>query len=98
MRSDGDVRRGAPLTLLVDGQAVAAFEGETIATALLACDLLAFRLDRGGRPRGLFCNMGVCGECLVTVAGGSASPRRLRACLTPAADGMIVTTRPDERR
>ena len=34
MRSDGDVRRGAPLTLLVDGQAVAAFEGETIATAI----------------------------------------------------------------
>jgi predicted molibdopterin-dependent oxidoreductase YjgC len=40
-----------------------------------------------GEPRGPFCGMGVCFECEVTV-----DERVVRACLTPATDGMVVTT------
>ena len=92
MRSDKDVKRGRSMKVSVDGRAVAAFEGETIATAMLAQDILAFRRDRAGRPRGLFCNMGVCGECLVTVTQAGAPRRRLRACITEVADDMTVVT------
>lgn len=40
-------------------------------------------------PRGLYCGMGVCFECVVTVNGQSA-----RACITPVSEGMIVELQP----
>lgn len=92
MRSAHDVVRGAPLSLTVDGQPLEAFSGETLASVMLAADQRAFRQDRQGRPRGLFCNMGVCSECLVDVTTPAGPMRRLRACITPALDGMSVTT------
>ncbi|MDM7955708.1 (2Fe-2S)-binding protein [Blastomonas sp.] len=85
-----DVERGEPITIVIDGQQVACFAGETIATAMLAAGLDAFRTDQRGKPRGLLCNMGSCYECLVT---DIATGRRIRACLAPAADGMEVSTR-----
>lgn len=91
MRSRHDVTRGAALSLSIDGRTVEAFEGETVAAAMLAADRRAFRLDRAGRPRGLFCNMGVCSECLVDIET-EGQTRRLRACVTPVGDGMTITT------
>ena len=85
--------RGAPFTLFVDGGEVTAFAGETIATAMLADGRAAMRRDRSGAPRGLFCNMGTCSECLVTLRGDGGA-RRVRACLTPAAPGLRVETGP----
>ena len=87
MRILPDVERGAPVTVRVDGVAVPAFEGETLATAMLAAGKGVFRRDGRGAPRGLYCNMGSCGECMVTVAG-----RRVRACLTDVAEGMEIAT------
>ena len=92
MRSDHDVVRGARLTVTIDGQAVEAFDGETLASVMLAAEQRVFRLDRQGRPRGLYCNMGVCSECLVDVAIGQGASRRLRACLTSVSEGMRVVT------
>lgn len=89
MRRTEGVARGEAFALNVDGGVVQAYPGETIATAMLAADRLAFRRDRSGRARGLFCNMGVCSECLVTVWDGAAS-RRVRACLAAAEPGMVV--------
>ncbi|MBY8821444.1 (2Fe-2S)-binding protein [Sphingomonas colocasiae] len=81
--------RGAAITVIVDGAPVPAFAGETLATAMIAADRTAFRHDTRRVARGLFCNMGSCSECLVTrVADG----RRIRACLTEAADGLEVRT------
>lgn len=85
-----DVQRGEPIAITVDGQSVACFDGETVATAMLAAGLDTFRTDQRGRPRGLLCNMGSCYECLVT---DTATGRRVRACLAQAADGMEVSTR-----
>jgi predicted molibdopterin-dependent oxidoreductase YjgC len=83
------ITRGAPVGLSFDGEPIEAFEGETIAAALLAGGTRATRVTRrGGRPRGLFCAIGACHDCLVRVDGSSP----VRSCLTPVRDGMQVTT------
>ena len=86
------VVRGEPVLLTIDGCAVAAFAGETVAAALLAADKPVFRRDLAGHSRGLFCNMGTCSECFVTLHLSGGAFRRLRACLLPVADGLVVTT------
>lgn len=91
MRRSEGVSRGEAFVFNVDGCTVQAYPGETVATAMVAADRLAFRRDRSGRVRGLFCNMGVCSECLVTVRDGAHS-RRVRACLATAEPGMMVET------
>jgi aerobic-type carbon monoxide dehydrogenase small subunit (CoxS/CutS family) len=50
--------------------------------------ILTLRHDNEGHPRGMYCGMGVCYECLVTVDDVS----NVRACMTTARDGMIVST------
>jgi len=81
------ITRGPALRVTIDGQPVAGHDGETIATLMLAAGLPA-RQDSSGQPRGLWCNMGSCGECTVRLKG-----RQVRACLTPAEDGMVIETR-----
>jgi len=62
------VKRGPAVRFLVDGQAVDAFEGESVAAALYAAGMRELRRSpRDGAPRGLFCMMGSCQECLVWV-------------------------------
>lgn len=61
--------------------------GQTVAAALIAAGIRSWRTTRhGAAPRGLFCGIGACFDCLVTVNG---SPE-LRACLLPARDGDVV--------
>jgi hypothetical protein len=70
-----------------DGQELTAQEGQTIAAALLAAGRRAFRqTSRRGEPRGLFCGMGVCFDCLVCINGRP----NLRACQAPVIEGMRV--------
>jgi len=88
MRIERDTRRGRPISIRVDGVEIGSFEGETVAAAMLEQDV-AFRRDTRGRDRGLFCNMGTCSECMVTLL---PSRRRVRACITPASDGMELVT------
>jgi D-hydroxyproline dehydrogenase subunit gamma len=79
------VRRGAPIQIQVNGTPLTAFQGEAIATALLARGQVALRATpKQGRPRGLFCAMGVCFDCLVTVDGVP----NVRSCVTAAREGM----------
>ncbi|GAA4873553.1 (2Fe-2S)-binding protein [Kitasatospora sp. NPDC048365] len=80
---------GPARTVLFDGRPVPALPGQTIAAALWAAGVLAWRTTRdGGRPRGAFCGIGQCFDCLATVNG---RPNR-RTCLEPAEDGDTVTT------
>ena len=83
-----EVDRGRAIRITVDGVPVPAYEGETIAGALLASGRRAWRHTRHGQPRGLYCGIGLCFDCLVTVDG---TPN-VRACLTPVAAGMVVET------
>jgi predicted molibdopterin-dependent oxidoreductase YjgC len=91
IRPGTPIERGEPITIQVDGTPLQARRGETIATALLANGQRVLRRTRvGGKPRGLFCAMGVCFDCLVTVNGRSG----VRACLAKVEPGMEVS-RPD---
>jgi D-hydroxyproline dehydrogenase subunit alpha len=78
-----------PVTFWYDGQPVPALEGETIAAALAASGITALRPTRDGQRRGLYCGMGACQECLVTVDGRASQ----RACMTKAAPGQVVRSR-----
>ena len=86
----GETRlRGTPLTLFVDGRTVDAHEGESVAAVLQAEGSTALRRSaRLAEPRGLFCGMGVCFECVVRVNGRP----NVRACMTPVEGGMRVET------
>jgi len=81
---------GSPVRLNFDGREIAALEGETIAAALASSDIVTVRQARSGAPRGPFCGMGVCFDCLVTVDGRPGQ----RACLTKVAAGMDVRSSP----
>jgi len=87
-RRIGSPEARQPLAITVDGQPVQAFAGETVATVLLALGQRTFRHTGKGSPRGLFCGMGVCFDCLVTVDG----VENVRACMTPVAEGMVIAT------
>ena len=85
----GPLEARQPLTVKVDGEPVPAFAGESVATVLLAMGWRTFRhTDRNHAPRGLFCGMGVCFDCLVTVDG----IENVRACMTPVQEGMEIET------
>jgi predicted molibdopterin-dependent oxidoreductase YjgC len=75
--------------LTVDGVPITAEEGQSVAAALMASGRRAWRsTPRYAQPRGLFCGMGVCFDCLVEIDGRA----NLRACRTLALPGMRVKT------
>ena len=81
--------RGTSVILEIDGQTVEAYEGETIAAVMLSLGLRTFRhTEKTHEPRGIFCGMGICQECRVTVNGIP----NVRACMTPVASGMVIET------
>jgi D-hydroxyproline dehydrogenase subunit alpha len=81
---------GAPaFTFRFDEERIMAAPGQTVAAALWAAGIRSWRTTRGsGTPRGLFCGIGACFECLITIDG---EPNQ-RACLVPARQDMVVTT------
>jgi hypothetical protein len=60
--------------------------GHSVAAALIAAGIRAWRSTPDGQPRGLFCGIGACYDCLVTVNGQPAQ----RACLVRARDGDVI--------
>ncbi|MFJ8386637.1 (2Fe-2S)-binding protein [Streptomyces sp. NPDC094438] len=82
-------RPGASFEITFDGRPVPALSGQSVAAALWGAGILAWRTTRGGgRPRGAFCGIGQCYDCLATING---EPNR-RACLVPAGPGDAITT------
>ncbi|GGK00270.1 proline dehydrogenase [Streptomyces camponoticapitis] len=86
--SDPAGRRERPLTITVDGEPLTGIAGQTVAGVLLAAGRPAWRRAPSGAPRGVFCGIGVCFDCLVTVN----DERDVRACRRRARDGDAVTT------
>ena len=77
------------LTIHFDGRPVPARAGESAAVALLAAGVLATRRTPvSGAPRGAFCLMGACFDCLAVVDGQGG----VQLCLTPVRDGMTIET------
>lgn len=83
----GDMPGARTVTIWVEGRPLSALEGEPLVSALYAVGLRRLGLSpRGGEPRGAFCMMGRCLDCLVFVEGRGS----VRACRTPVEEGMRV--------
>ncbi|MBG9810123.1 sarcosine oxidase subunit alpha [Bacillus endophyticus] len=62
-------------------------KGESLAAALLANGIRTLRYhESSGSPRGIYCNIGHCYECRVSINGQQG----VRACVTPLKEGMII--------
>ena len=83
----GKAEQREKITLTVDGKSVDALLGEPIATALLAAGYRVFRHTANRKePRGIFCALGRCTDCVMIVD----DQPNVRTCVTPASDGMII--------
>ncbi len=81
--------RTKSITVTINQQAVTAYTGETIAAVLMTQGQRTFtQPSRYNLPRTLFCGMGICHQCLVTIDG----IRDVRACMTSVRDGMQIAT------
>ena len=79
-------QNGKIVHLHFDDEAVTAFDGDNLAAALLRAGKVKFRTAAEDDPRGPYCMMGVCFECLVEIDGRSNQ----QACQITVHDGMIV--------
>lgn len=83
----GQMDQKRKVTFQFDGKTYEGFENDTIASALLAHGIRTLRKhEETGNPRGIYCNIGHCFECRVTVDGED----NVRACLTPIQENMVV--------
>jgi sarcosine oxidase subunit alpha len=80
------LKRLNEVRILVNGEAVVAYKGESVYAALMAAGYRCLRRSKSGEPRGGLCGMGVCFECLVTIDG---IPNQ-RACAIEVADHMEI--------
>jgi predicted molibdopterin-dependent oxidoreductase YjgC len=77
------------VAITIDGEPFAARAGDTVSAALLAAGRRVFRAAPAtGAPRGPYCLMGVCFECMVTVDGRPDQ----QACMLAVAPGMRIET------
>ena len=74
--------------VLFDGAPLTAYEGETVAAALLAAGVRKARVTASGDARGPYCGIGVCFDCAMEIDGLAS----VRACQTQVHEGMDVRT------
>jgi len=75
------------VTIYIDGEAVAAEAGESLAAVMLRQPKAWTRTTPvSGSPRAPYCLMGVCFDCLAEVDGIAS----VQTCLTPVTAGMRV--------
>jgi len=85
----GKEEKRKTITITVDGKEITAYEGEMIAAALIAAGKRYFRLTRKyEKPRGIFCAIGRCTDCVMNVNGIP----NVRTCVTPVEKGMVIET------
>lgn len=72
-----------------DGQIMKGLEGEPIAIALEAAGVMIHRYTKKyHKPRGIFCAIGRCTDCVMVVDGKP----NVRTCITPLKAGMKIQT------
>ena len=85
----GVQEKGKLIKFTFDGKEVEGYEGEPIAAALKAAGLMVHRYTKKEhRPRGIFCAIGRCTDCVMVVDGKP----NIRTCVTPLKAGMVVKT------
>ncbi|AFA71896.1 hypothetical protein GPOL_c08290 [Gordonia polyisoprenivorans VH2] len=80
-------RTDETISVTVDGATLHGIAGQTLAGVLLGNGITAWRTAGDDAPRGLFCGIGACFDCVATVNGHSD----VRLCRRRAADGDVVT-------
>lgn len=84
-----DRERGRAVNIFVDGEPLEAIEGEPIAASLMAAGKLVLRYTvKYHEPRGVFCAIGQCTDCMMMVDGMP----NVRTCVTPVRAGMRIET------
>ncbi|MDR2367503.1 MAG: (2Fe-2S)-binding protein [Deltaproteobacteria bacterium] len=85
----GEAEPRRRLTFTLDGKEMSGLEGEPIAAALRAAGVMVHRYTKKlQKPRGVFCAIGRCTDCVMTVNGRP----NVRTCVTPLEEGMTVKT------
>lgn len=85
----GKTEKGKPVTFTFDGKELTGYEGEPIAAALKAAGVMIHRYTmKRHEPRGIFCAIGRCTDCVMVVDGMP----NVRTCVTPLKEGMKVQT------
>jgi hypothetical protein len=75
------------ISFFFNGEKFAGTQGQSIAAALIAAGQRELRRTRfGEEPRSIFCCIGICFDCVVTVNGVANQ----RACLIEISDEMKV--------
>ncbi len=85
----GTFEKGNKIQFTFDGQSMEGFEDEPIAIALRSNGVLIHRYTtRRNEPRGMFCAIGRCTDCIMVVDGKP----NIRTCVEPLKEGMKVET------
>ena len=85
----GTPQKGEKVIFLLDGVPAEGYEGEPIAVSLKALGCMVHRYtQKEHRPRGIFCAIGRCTDCVMVVDGVP----NVRTCITPLREGMDVRT------
>lgn len=84
----GLIRRTAEVAFTFDGAPVTGHAGESLALALMRAGHLHLRdAPEDAAPRGAFCCMGLCQECVVRIDG-----QTVESCRSVVAPGLAVTS------
>ena len=85
----GAREKGRTVKFMIDGKEIEGYEGEPIAAALKAAGIMIHRYtQKEHKPRGIFCAIGRCTDCVMIVDGIP----NVRTCITPLKEGMVVQT------
>lgn len=85
----GETPERKTVSFTYDGKTMTGYEGEPIAMALKSAGVMIHRYTKKKHlPRGVFCAIGRCTDCVMVVDGRP----NIRTCITPLKEGMRVQT------
>jgi predicted molibdopterin-dependent oxidoreductase YjgC len=80
------------ISITVNGQSLSVESGQTVAAVLMSHGFLSWRTTRKtGELRGVYCGIGSCFDCLVTIN----NQPNIRACIDVVRDGDVVEVADD---
>jgi len=85
----GELEERRKVIIEFDGKPIEVYEDESIASALMAAGIKVLRYTtKYNEPRGVFCAIGKCTDCMMMVDGIP----NVRTCVTPVKSGMKIET------
>ena len=85
----GTNQKGERVTFTCEGKILEGYAGEPLAMALRNAGVMIHRYTKKQhKPRGIFCAIGRCTDCVMVVDGQP----NVRTCITPLEAGMDIRT------